>query len=183
LEKKKIKVKNFFPFLSFPFWVEKEKRRKRRVLNFGDAQRSSRGFNRFGKRERLARSVSFRFAERESQRKTTKQNATKRFLITFTHTSDDNDDDAFTQVTWTEQQTKVSPRYRRQPIEIPGVSSQISQKMFKCLLIAIFSLESKRGRNSKQKKKKDKRIIDVFRVVVRRRSSSNSFGTSSSSKS
>jgi hypothetical protein len=162
-KKKKIKVKNFFPFLSFPFWVEKEKRRKRRVLNFGDAQRSSRGFNRFGKRERLARSVSFRFAERESQRKTTKQNATKRFLITFTHTSDDDDDDdAFTRVTWTEQQTKVSPRYRRQSIEIMGVSSQISQKLFKCLLIAIFSLESKRGRNSEQKKGKKTRESLMF---------------------
>jgi hypothetical protein len=133
-------------------------------------------------KDSLVRFLSGLLREKVSE-KTTKQNATKRFLITFTHTSDDDDDDAFTQVTWTEQQTKVSPRYRRQPIEIPGVSSQISQKMFKCLLIAIFSLESKRGRNSKQKKKKDKRIIDVFRVVVRRRSSSNSFGTSSSSKS
>lgn len=82
-KKKKIKVKNFFPFLSFPFWVEKEKRRKRRVLNFGDAQRSSRGFNRFGKRERLARSVSFRFAERESQRKNNKTKRNQTFSNNF----------------------------------------------------------------------------------------------------
>lgn len=112
-------------------------------------------------KDSLVRFLSGLLREKVSE-KTTKQNATKRFLITFTHTSDDDDDDAFTQVTWTEQQTKVSPRYRRQSIEIMGVSSQISQKLFKCLLIAIFSLESKRGRNSEQKKGKKTRESLMF---------------------
>jgi hypothetical protein len=51
--------KKIYSFLSFSLLGRKEKKqkinkkreRKRRVLNFDDAQRSSRGFNRFGKRE------------------------------------------------------------------------------------------------------------------------------------